>query len=278
MIVTKPKRRWLQFSLRTLMLAITFFAAWLAFYYLSGKRAERAAKALEQIGASVCYDYQRVAGGYSVTKPKPGPAFLHAILGDGLLQHAEFVELQRKNLKVGELAPLDYLTTIQNLQIRECDLTDEHLVHIAGLRQLTVLLLDDGQITDQGLVNLAKLSGLEQLQISNNQIHGSGLKYLVGLTNLKHLILFNNPISDDGLENLASLKNLESLGFSDANITDDGLSHLANLKKLKYLNVINTKVTRAGAAKLNAALPNCVINPFFSEDKYPKAKSSDPIE
>ena len=40
----KPKRRCLQFSLGTFMLAITFFAAWLAFYYLSAKRAERAAK------------------------------------------------------------------------------------------------------------------------------------------------------------------------------------------------------------------------------------------
>jgi hypothetical protein len=278
MTETKPKLRWLQFSLRTFMVVIAVIAAWMAFYYLPATRSDRATKALERIGAEVRYDYERVADGYRSQTPKPGLAFLHAILGDGLFQHAETVSLARHNLKAEELAPLESIPTVQELGIYESQLKDEHLVHLAGLRRLKWLVLDGGQITDQGLATLANLTDLQSLQIADNQIHGSGLKHLADLTHLENLFLISNPIIDDSLVNIAALKNLKMLSLAGTEVTDEGLRHLVDLKTLNYLDVQNTKVTRAGAVKLKADLPNCVIDPFFPQNKTQKSGSSNPFE
>ena len=272
--ITKPsptrKRRWLQFSLRTFLLTIALISAWLAFYYVPAKRADRAAKALQEKGIQVCYDYQHIPGtrpfGYSFLVPQPGPEFLRKLLGDGLFQHAESISHGRTLVKADDLSPLESIPTIRSVSLTTCQIGDEHLKHLAGLRRLEVLGLHEGQITDQGLANLAHLTELRSLVLSKNQIHGEGLKHLSGLVKLTGLYLYYNPISDDSLASLETLTNLDMLGLSGTNISDDGLGHLAHLKKLTYLSVGRTKVTREGAMKLQADLPNCDIEPFSPRD------------
>jgi hypothetical protein len=264
------KRRWLQFSLRTFLLMIALISAWLAFYYIPAQRTDRAAKASQEKGISVSYDYQHVPGtspfSYSSRVPQPGPAFLRKLFGDGLFQHAESISRDHAVVKADDLSPLESIPTIRSVSFATCQIGDEHLKHLVGLRRLENLGLYEGQITDQGLLNLAHLTELRTLDLSKNQIHGDGLKHLASLTKLTGLFLYNNPISDDSLANLESLTNLEMLGLGSPNITNEGLKHLANLKKLQYLSVGSTKVTREGAMKLQAELPNCYIEPFSPRD------------
>ena len=264
------KRRWLQFSLRTFLLAIAIISAWLAFVYIPAKRADRAAKALQEKGISVSYDYQHVPGtspfSYSFRVPQPGPAFLRKLFGDGLFQQAESINRDHAVLQADDLSPLEMIPTVRHISFYACQIGDEHLKHLAGMRLLELLNLSEGQITDQGLSNLAHLTELRTLALSHNQIHGDGLKHLSGLVKLTGLYLYYNPISDDSLANLTSLTNLETLGLSHTDITDEGLKHLANLKKLQYLSIGNTKVTRNGAMKLQIELPNCYIEPFSPPD------------
>ena len=264
------KRRWLQFSLRSMLILTALISAWLAFYYIPAQRVDRAAKALQEKGISVSYDYQHVPGtsafSYSFRVPQPGPAFLRKLFGDGLFQQAESINRDHTVLQADDLSPLEMMPTVRHISFYACQIGDEHLKHLAGMRLLELLNVGEGQITDQGLANLYHLTELRILALSKHQIRGDGLKHLSGLVKLTGLYLYYNPISDDSLANLKSLTNLEMLGLSHTDISDEGLKHLANLKNLQYLSVGGTKVTHDGAMKLQADLPNCYIEPFSPQN------------
>jgi Leucine-rich repeat (LRR) protein len=205
---------------------------------------------------------------------QPGPTLLRNLLGDGLFQHAESISLDHKQFLADDLTLLERIPTIRSVSFGWCRIGDEHVKHLAGLRRLELLQLDDGLISDRGLSNFARLTELQILSLEVNQIHGDGLQYIAGLAKLSNLNLDWNPISDDGLINLESLTNLEMLGLGHTKISDEGIVHLAHLKKLKYLNVGDTQVTRAGAMKLQVELPNCNIEPFTSKRPKPKSGSN----
>src|SRR5438132_11970797 len=86
----KPNRRWLQFSLRSLLIFTLICAvasAWLV-RKRDQKRKERdAVAALIKLGGTVWYDYQ--AGNPKATPP--GPGWLRAILGENFFGEVRFV-------------------------------------------------------------------------------------------------------------------------------------------------------------------------------------------
>jgi hypothetical protein len=248
------KRRWLQFSLRSMLILTALISAWLAFYYVPAKRADRAIKALQAVGVQVSYDYQHVPGtsehGYSYQVPPPGLPLVRAIFGAGFFQHADQVILDHKPLKADDVSLVERLPTISDLWLDGCGIGDESMVYLSNLRHLDFLLLRDNQITDLGLPQLENLTALETLDLTNNRITNDGLAYLAKLTNLKALWL-------DGTD-----------------ISDDGLKHLAPLKALTLLSVNHTAVTSSGAAKFHAHLPNCRIQPYLSADEEAAIRTS----
>ena len=241
------KRRWLQFSLRTLLLLIAVITVWLGLVYLPAKRADLATKDLERLGVEVYYDYQLVPGtvnhSYSHLVPKPGPAFLRNILGDVFFQHADWLMLGHKPLKADDLKLIEQIPTLRMIYFDGCGIGDENMACFSNLRQLDYLLLRDNHITDQGLKSIKNLTHLETLDLTHDGIH------------------------DDGLVCLEHLTNLKSLWLSGTKITDEGLKHLVHLKKLKEINVSHTAVTPEGAEKLQIELPNCNIMPFTPQDE-----------
>jgi hypothetical protein len=166
--ITKPssirKRSWLQFSLRSMLILTALISAWLAFVYIPAKQADLAAKALQEKGIQVSYDYQHVPDtrpfSYSFLVPQPGPAFLRKLFGDGLFQHAESINQDRTVLKPDDLIPLGSIPTLRSIALTTCRIGDEHLKHLAGLRKLERLSLHEGQVTDRGLASLANLTEL----------------------------------------------------------------------------------------------------------------------
>ena len=53
---TKPKLRWLQFSIRTALLVVTLSCVGLAVWVASAERQRRAVAAIEALGGAVGYD------------------------------------------------------------------------------------------------------------------------------------------------------------------------------------------------------------------------------
>jgi hypothetical protein len=137
--------------------------------------------------------------------------------------------------------------------------TDAGLKHLAGLKQLQLLVLSFTQVTDAGLKHLAGLKQLHGLYVGSTKVTDAGLEHLAGLKQLRELDLGSTQVTDAGLKHLAGLKQLRGLYLDHTKVTDAGLNHLAGLKELQELHLRDTKVTGKGKADLKKALPKLIV-------------------
>jgi hypothetical protein len=190
----KRKRRWFQFSLRSLLIFTVLCAigaGWLG-RRMDQKRKEReAVEAITQLGGKVEYDYQTIKGA-----TPPGPEYLRAWLGENFFSEVASVQIH------ADEAGLDWL-----IPIKEVTLKDSHF-------------------TETGLAHLKSLSGLRSLSLSGNRITDKELARLNGLAKLNSLSLAGADIGDAGLAKLKSLTELESLDVRKTRVTDAGVNDL----------------------------------------------------
>jgi beta-lactamase regulating signal transducer with metallopeptidase domain/thiol-disulfide isomerase/thioredoxin len=169
--------------------------------------------------------------------------------------------MQRTSVNDAGLRHVGRLTGLAAIDLLQTRITDEGIVHLAGLKELRFLHLDGVVVAnegfgvgDAGLAVLAKLPHLDFLSVSRSNVTDGGMGHLRGHPSIRFLYLGGTKVSDEGLKVIASLPRLEhlSLGAYDegANITDDGLTHLAGLTNLKSLNLSGTEVTNEGLKRL----------------------------
>jgi len=141
--------------------------------------------------------------------------------------------LSLMNLQDAEIAPLSYMTNLEELCLWGNQISD--LSPLANLMNLTSLDLRNNQVSD--LSPLASLTNLTDLSLFSNSI--SDLSPLANLTYLEVLWLPHNQISD--LLPLADLTNLTRLSLVENHIRD--LSPLANLANLTYLRLEHNQIS-----------------------------------
>jgi Leucine-rich repeat (LRR) protein len=164
------------------------------------------------------------------------------------------------NFSDDDLAPIEGLKTLDDLDLSRTSVTDAGLAHLRGLTALRILHLTECKgVTDAGLVHLAGLMALERLYLDRTRIHGDGLKHLQGLKELRLLDVAYTQIDNDSLATVAMLRALDNLDVSGTGITDSGLHRLRRLSNLKMLETWETQVTRAGGERLIAELPKLAI-------------------
>jgi Leucine-rich repeat (LRR) protein len=275
-LITKPKRkrRWHQFSLRTLLILTLILAipcAWLGRKIDQKRREREAVEAIVKLGGDVRY----------YNEPS-GPIWLTNLLGERFFDDVDDVDLRDANADAA-LAHVQKLTHLFALDLWESKVTDAGLVGFKGPTELRVLYLQKAsvgdiglkcldqfaqlvtldlsqtKVTDDGLQHLMGLTQLEMLSLDETNITDAGLKRLKDLIQLRHLTLDKTKITDAGLRSLKNLTQLEVLYLDDTNITDAGLVNLKGMARLQRLNLWGTKVTVAGVDDLRKALPNCGI-------------------
>jgi Leucine-rich repeat (LRR) protein len=204
----KRKRRWFQFSLRTLMVltlvcAIPF--AWLG-RRIEQKRGEReAVAAIVKLGGSVSYDYEKASwewefggsapiGEVKHAKP-PGPDWLRNLLGENFFSDVYWVVLSTSD---GKLENLKQLTQLKKLQLT---VSDGGLENLKGLTQLQFLHFS-GAVTDADLENLKEMHHLKELSLNATKVTDAGLTKLKGLTHLESLGLGLTKVTDAGVKDL----------------------------------------------------------------------------
>ena len=159
-----------------------------------------------------------------------------------------------------QLAPLEYLPEIKELDASGDHVTDLAMRRLRPLCNLEMLTLERTGITDQGLSNLDCLAQLRTLNLFYTSITDAGLGHLRMLPNLRELRLGRTKISDAGLKVLSELTQLQILDVSeDPQVTNAGLEYLYSLKSLTDINVFATGVTTAGVRKFRMAVPNCRV-------------------
>ncbi len=180
------------------------------------------------------------------------------------------VDMNAENLS--GLADITDLEKVTNLTACGLQITD--IMPLSASAHLNYLDMQDNALTDLSV--LADKKELTCLNVMNNQV--TDISSLSGLQKLEVLVLAENPISDiRALENLTSLTELRLDG--DSEITDfsvlgklenlfslnlertviDDITPLTNLKKLGLLVVTGTKLDENEIARLQEALPDCII-------------------
>jgi hypothetical protein len=257
----KRKRRWFQFSLRSLLIATLMCAVacgWLG-KKIEQKRNERAAfQAIARLGGGMQYDYQ--LGGSGGTPH--GPAWLRKLLGDDFFSDVEVVVFPvDPSLILGSGGEVSY----------------DGLVYLQSFVHLQILILRGDSFTDAGLEHLKGLTKLGRLDVESKNITDAGLEHLKGLTDLQSLTLNSNRITDAGLEHVKRLIHLRRSFLTRTHVTDAGLQHLKGLSQLQTLNLEATDVTDAGVARLQQSLPSCEISFWHKNAPFrPNVNSSTP--
>jgi hypothetical protein len=162
-----PPKRWFQFRLKTLLIAITLLGVigggWLARERAKARRQADAAENLRSIGAEI---YSR-------------PNWLRSLLvpgSDGDVVGIGLRGRQKVNdLNLARLADLDQLVWID---LQQTSITDAALVHVAGLKHLERLRLDETSVTDSGMVHLASLPKLHTLNLERTGVTDAGLEQI----------------------------------------------------------------------------------------------------
>ncbi len=216
----KRKRRWLQFSLRSLLVftvLCAIAAAWLG-RKIERKRQEQAiVEEIRKHWGEVEYDYGK-------DEPESSKS-LQWLLGENFFSEVRVVRLIRQPA-TELLQGLAELTTLRELDLRGASLTDAGLENLKGLAQLRDLNLSYNRLTDEGLRHLRGLKQLQLLGLNETEVTDTGLGFLEELSQLKTLHFGHTKVSDKGLEKLSGMTQLQNLDLSGTKISDAGLANL----------------------------------------------------
>jgi hypothetical protein len=251
----KPKRRWLQFSTRALLVAVTALGVALGVIESRARPQRQAVAAIEALGGFVDYrsDNDRLSSGIGV---RPWP--LLAPPRDWVDFPVD-VQLIGTGATDAELKLLEALTKLEELSLDETEVTDSGLACLEGLTELNYLSLDETSVSDAALIHLQTLTSLKSLHLSDTQLTDAGLETIRSLSGLEVLYLDNTQVTDAGLAHLHAMARLHQISLAGTSITDVGLLHLEGLTGLQLIDLRHSRVTDAGVARLQLALPNCTI-------------------
>ncbi|MEQ1904003.1 MAG: hypothetical protein ABL888_07475 [Pirellulaceae bacterium] len=177
----RPKRRWLQFNLRTLLVLTLVVGSGLGWIANERRKNARLQADIEALRKSGCVVLIFSEGPYSGT-----------IVVDG----------DNNPISDAELRRIKSLTNYLCLNLHNTAITDRGLEHLKGLPRLYSLGLRNTEITDAGLVHLKGLSSLKHLYLHNTAITDAGLAHLKGLTNIKSLYLRGTKVTKSGVAEL----------------------------------------------------------------------------
>jgi hypothetical protein len=154
----KPKLRWYQYSLRTLVVFVMLCAvacSWLAVKMEQARKQREAVEAIEKLGGVAKYG------------ARPGDCFF-----------ANVVDVSFTTATDDGLEHLDRLTYVEFLWLHDSQVTDKGLQYVEGLTQLKWLDLDYTHVTDQGLAHLKGLPNLNTLWLNGTQVTHKGVSEL----------------------------------------------------------------------------------------------------
>lgn len=280
----KPSRRWLQFSLRTMLLSTLAVAVWLGWFVDRAQRQKRAVEAIEARRGFVIYRHELNADMPSdiwnlddAARKKiagaPGPEWLCGLIGDEYFTQVVKVDAPLGKPRIVLKDSLRDLPWLEDLRIGvQCR---EDYECLRGLKRLKELFIVDWSPTislqclveSQGLESivlragaaenlegLEELSNLRELSIVSKSISAEAMQHIAALPRLERLLISCNSISAAAMTPLAGLQSLERLTLDCEGLSDAAIAPLAQLANLKSLAIQESQLTDAGLAHL-ANLP-----------------------
>jgi hypothetical protein len=182
MTTPTPKRRWFQYSLRTLLVFVTRCAvarSWLAVKLQQARRQREVVAEIRKVGAVVYHDWESDGNLTALPNPHPPwPKWLRSLLGDDFFQSVIQIYFYTEEATDAEVEHLRGLSQLKELELGGTHVTDAGLEHLRGMSRLTELDLGFTQVTDAGLGHLKGLSQLQYLDLRTMQVTDGGVKRL----------------------------------------------------------------------------------------------------
>lgn len=131
-----------------------------------------------------------------------------SITAEGLGSIAPLSEL--RDLDISECASLDdtalepvgLLSQLERLNLWRVPVGDEGIRHLAGLRNMKWLNLDNTLLTDSGLGVVAGMPALATLHIGSTAVSNAGIKHLMKLSSLREVFLARTAVDAAGVATL----------------------------------------------------------------------------
>ena len=256
---SNTKRRFLQFSLRAVLVLITIFAMWLGYVCKLARDQKTAVDRVYELRGWVYYEHEYHKGRHVKGAKPPGPTWLRKIIGNEFFQDVTRVGLSKTDVTDADLRLVGRLTSLHSLDLSETVISDAGLVHIADLRELSELSLANTKVTGSGLQYLQNLRNLNSLNLPYTRVDDDRLKHLTVLPKLGDLSIGGTSVTSEGIKHLESLRALQSLSLQDTNVDDLAIPALTRMKGLTLLVLDSTQISGKGLFELRSTRPECEI-------------------
>jgi len=267
----KPSRRWYQFGLSTLLVAVTLISLPLGYVAWEREQCRRGKEALEMLRNA-----ESNLGTWSESSPSGRPAWLKTVIGDDDFRAVDEVTLRGNTISDSDLRLLAALPNLHDIGIIDANVTDDGVAYLRNLQFVEVLRIwGNPQVTakdwgflgdwrhlrslsfhdnhsDPGVPDFPALTSLKDLHVTDIPITAATLDTISRQTTVEYLALNNTGVTDADLRHLSRLKNLRSLFLFGTNVRGSGLTHLAEPAKLENLCLTGCPVSDDGLAPLAA--------------------------
>jgi hypothetical protein len=160
-----PRRRWLRFSLRSFLLAVTVLVLAMGWKFNRVWNQRLVVAEVQRLNGWSAYDDFRLRRNSrsSLNYTAPGPEWLRSILGQDIFSDVVYIGLYDPRVTDDTLALIARLPHLHELHIKSDNVTDAGVAHLARLSQLESLAIHSKKLTDAGLANLTGLKNLKAL-------------------------------------------------------------------------------------------------------------------
>ncbi len=245
----RPKRHWLRFSVRGLLLftfVICCLLGWIG-RDLYQYRTERA-----------LYFEIEAAGGSGMIMPKGSDPIQFRIVGNDTLTfhqqaitsvmgkhffHRVFV-LQLPPGNVNKLATkLPHFSELAILYVQESSIDNDFIHHLSQVTTLREVVFRGSKFTDANLQQLARLKHLHEISFSECMLNRDVLSQLQALAHLEKLSFDNTSLKDEGVHVLRLIPNLLHLEIGlEELITEDATACLGDFPSLKTIRLTHVPI------------------------------------
>jgi hypothetical protein len=243
----KPKRRWLQFSIRSLLIVTALFAFIVGTFTHRVRTQQQAVDEIRKLGGSVTYEANWL--GHVL------PESIGKRLGEDVCANVVSVQLLYRIVNRRMVTPtgvelervidaISRLPHVTRLEMHTLNLQDDDMAKLAPLRNriedLAINELFHGDLRGNKLEHLAGWTQLRSLQILSSGLNETlNLQPLASLPNLTHLSIGTGTLNETAFADVSKIDSLQTLRLFSCHFDGDHLQHLRELPNLDTLSLQN---------------------------------------
>ena len=269
MAPTASKRRWTQFGLKGLFVAITLLGIWLGVMVGRARHQAAVVREVEGMGGTVWFEDDRAKFVQFWQNPdrirsasSPGPEWLCRLLGDDYFRNVVQLDLGGGPARRLDTEKFEHLSirlgrlpALQTLRLNSGQHDDAALTYLVRLTKLKNLTVDGFPLTDEDMRHLGRLTSLETLNLPWTEVTDDGLRHLGNLTRLRRLRLYSLAVTAQGIESITALPNLRELILYDCDVTEAELAESAEVHRGLQASIYYQQRIPLGKPSTDSPLP-----------------------